>query len=203
MKTKDPIYKKFLATLKYEAKKNWYRQNNILAMEAGISSGSLTEILKENSKATFETREALARACGYEYEDFLEFGKELLAGKDKNSLVSINPFVEIIREYIKENNLDLTPENAKKAVWVLKKYAKNRGKGPENVTPIIKEHQELIKGFYNKKKGLKANKLMIKLEKLNKREFYKYIADLEGLVEELEEKNKNQKEDSDKAVLEE
>jgi len=181
--TKDPIYKRFLTALKYEAKKNWHRQKNALAMEIGVSPSTITDILQENSKATFETREALARACGYEYEEFLEFGRKLLAKKGEEP-VAIDPFVEAIREYIKENNLELTPENAQKAVRALKEYAKAREDDPEN---IVLEYQELVKGFKNKKKGLLANKLMIRLEKLSRREFYKFIADLEGLVEELEE----------------
>jgi hypothetical protein len=63
------------------------------------------------------------------------------------------------------------------------------GYNGENITKIDFEHQELIKGFCNKEKGLLANKLLIKLERLNKREFHRWIGDLEGLVEELEEKS--------------
>ena len=48
--------------------------------------------------------------------------------------------------------------------------------------------QDILKYFINKEKAKKAYTLLVKLERLSKREFYKYIADLEGLVEELEEK---------------
>jgi transcriptional regulator with XRE-family HTH domain len=61
----------------------------------------------------------------------------------------------------------------------------------ETAMPIeqgIHIHQDILKHFINKEKAKKAYILLVKLERLNKREFYKYIADLEGLVEELEEK---------------
>jgi transcriptional regulator with XRE-family HTH domain len=78
MKEADPLYTRFLKALEHEAKQNWYRQQSTLASEAGITSGYLTDILKNRTTPSFKVKNAIARACGYEYEAFLEYGKNLL-----------------------------------------------------------------------------------------------------------------------------
>jgi len=152
MKTKDPIYRRFLKALKHEAKNNWLRQNNVLATDAKISSGSLTDILKENSKATYETRAALATACGYEYLEFLEFGKSLLENKKtalKNQETSppVGNIIRIYNNILKKTGVDLPPEGQEELFNIIKddlkkKSEKDTEKNIINIISLSKKRKQ-------------------------------------------------------------
>ncbi|MCG8639122.1 MAG: hypothetical protein MI862_05275 [Desulfobacterales bacterium] len=77
MKEEDPIYLYFLTALKHEIKTHWYRQQGTLANEAGISGAFLSDIIKKRTEPSFLNKKALAYACGYDYEEFLEYGRNL------------------------------------------------------------------------------------------------------------------------------
>jgi molybdopterin converting factor small subunit len=73
----DPIYRQFMAAFRYELK---HRERKVISADSGITVGYISDLLSDKAKATFDKREALSKACGYEYEDFLESGKSLLSG---------------------------------------------------------------------------------------------------------------------------
>lgn len=193
---KDPVYKRFLAALLDEVEKNWDRQRSALASEAGISSSFLTAIVKKETKASYETRAALAKACGYEYEAFLQFGQDLIDGQPPAKPDPINEITTAILEFLEENNIEPTRENADRCLKILRDEQHKQNQ-PDNVSRITSQHCDLVSnpGFLNKEKGLKANQLLIKLEKLDLRTFNRRIADLETDVEELEEKASKQEEE--------
>lgn len=89
MKEEDPIYLYFLTALKHEVKSNWHRQQGALADEAGISGAFLSDIIKKRTEPSFSNKKALAKACGYEYEQFLEYGRNLKDGKSAPTTTSL------------------------------------------------------------------------------------------------------------------
>lgn len=116
---------------------------------------------------------------------------------------AIDPAYEILNEVFQERGKELTPTQARKYADALKKIiAADEAGELDNIIPIEKEHQELLlnPGFKNKKKGLKANKLLIRLEQLDKRKFYNRISDLEADVEELEEKKEQENQEGRQAA---
>lgn len=125
MKTKDPIYKRFLTALSHEVKQNWHRQQSTLAMEAGISSGSLTDILKGSSKATYETRASLAKACGFEYENFLDYGKTLIEGKNnfgntEGNNIPIGNVIKVYNNILEKTGIELNATGQEKLFNLIK-----------------------------------------------------------------------------------
>jgi plasmid maintenance system antidote protein VapI len=195
----------FTLALSYVGKKDWFNKTHKLSKLAAISKKEFDQIIDRKIVPTNKTQIELAKVCGFDLEAFIEIGKkeeskllEKISGTFKEqqapSPTPIDPSIEIIQEVLKESKKEFTPEKAQRVAKVLKQILDDEA--PENVTPIVQEHQDLVKGFRNHKKGLKANHLLIKLEKLNKREFYKHIADLEGFVEDLEQEIKSQ-EDSE------
>ncbi|SCY84372.1 hypothetical protein [Desulfoluna spongiiphila] len=86
MITNDPTYNRFLRALQRVVEKDWHRKKSVLALEAGISGGYLSEVLNGNKRASFDKQHAIVKACGYSYDDFLALGESLLAGEEPGSL---------------------------------------------------------------------------------------------------------------------
>jgi len=79
MSIEDPRYKKFLVALIHIAKTDWHRKTGLLAQEAYISQGHLSHIINKKKEAPFDKQVAIAKACGYSYESFLQLGQDLIA----------------------------------------------------------------------------------------------------------------------------
>jgi len=75
---KDPIYMQFYTALSFMLKTEWKRKQTLLGDESGISKGYMADIAKCRRKASFEKRKSIAKTCGYEYIDFLQYGKDLI-----------------------------------------------------------------------------------------------------------------------------
>ena len=125
--TKDPIYQRFYVALKKETEVNWHRKKNKLAMETGTSSSTITDIFQKKTKASFNMRNAFANACGYEYLDFLEYGRKLLEDKTepgtKRESISDPPIGNVIRVYnnvMKKSDLELDAQGEKRLFDVIK-----------------------------------------------------------------------------------
>ena len=78
MTTQDPRYTKFLTALIHVAKTDWYRKIGLLAQESNISQGHLSNILNSKKEAPFDKQVAIANACGYDYDEFLLLGNNLI-----------------------------------------------------------------------------------------------------------------------------
>ena len=70
------IFKYFLEGLKFVIDTDWQRQQNTVAMNAGINPGTLSAILK-GKPCKLETQEKLSQAVGREYIELVEIGKTL------------------------------------------------------------------------------------------------------------------------------
>lgn len=79
-------YVQFRSALKFIIKKDWDRKQKVLAMEAGISEGHLSDIVKNKKPASFKTQVALAKAAGFSYENFLALGRKIHMGDDLSFL---------------------------------------------------------------------------------------------------------------------
>lgn len=138
--------------LNHETKTNWPRQKNALAMEAGVSSSTITDILQENSKATYETRAALATACGYEYLEFLEFGKSLIennktALKNQETSPPVGNIIRIYNNILKKTGVDLPPEGQEELFNIIKddlkkKSEKDTEKNIINIISLSKKRKQ-------------------------------------------------------------
>ncbi|VFQ43481.1 hypothetical protein [Desulfoluna butyratoxydans] len=104
----DPTYNRFMRALQHVVEKDWHRKKSVLALESGISGGYLSEVLNGNKRASFDKQNAIVKACGYTYDDFLALGESLLAGEDPGSLK-------------KSSDANLTKEVSSKEVKVGKK----------------------------------------------------------------------------------
>ena len=77
--TIDPTYEAFFQALCKLIDEDWKGRKGVLAQEANISGGYLSDILNRKRKASFKKQTSLATATGYEYENFLALGRKLLA----------------------------------------------------------------------------------------------------------------------------
>lgn len=90
----DTNYIYFFAALKYVADHRWYRQNQVLAEEAGISRSFLSNILagkEKKDRPSLENQMALAQVNGCTYEEFIEEGRAIIkTGAPKGKLTTEN-----------------------------------------------------------------------------------------------------------------
>lgn len=84
--TIDPTYESFFIALCTVIERDWRGRKGVLAQEADISGGYLSDILSRKRKASFKKQNSLAIAAGYTYEDFIDLGQKLLAEEDPDSL---------------------------------------------------------------------------------------------------------------------
>lgn len=68
----------FLTALKASLKNKPHGKKARLARDAGISPSQLCDILKKRSHGSESTRRKIAMALGYQYETFLELGKQIV-----------------------------------------------------------------------------------------------------------------------------
>jgi|SaaInl7_200m_RNA_FD_contig_41_1306280_length_978_multi_5_in_0_out_0_2 transcriptional regulator with XRE-family HTH domain len=155
-----------------------------LRKSTGLNQGVIAKFLgmsrpnygnKENGKVPF-TAEEFFKVLGYLKNNIHEkiFYNELSTFLSKGA--------HITSPYSKKKEISFWDIEASSSV----------AEAAPTIEQSIHIRQDILKHFINKEKGKKAYTLLVKLERLNKREFYKYIADLEGLVEELEEKQKQE-----------
>jgi hypothetical protein len=172
------------------------------------------QILKSDAtkKAKPETQQKITEFLEGSFDKFIYLGKTikefnvsnptLIFSKKNIESRSLNPTdqaIEILYEVIKETGKTITPEKAQKLAKVLK-AAIEEDEQPEenNITDITHEHQKLVKKFIDKEAAKEFDSLLIKLEKLSVKDYYKYMGEIKGLVKHLENKGKPQ-EDSKKA----
>ncbi|MBI9092586.1 MAG: helix-turn-helix domain-containing protein [Desulfobacterium sp.] len=74
----DPRYEKFIAYLKKLSISSWHRRMGTMAQEAGISQGYLSRIINGKNIAPYNVQVAIAKACGYSYDEFLQLGQDML-----------------------------------------------------------------------------------------------------------------------------
>lgn len=130
----NDIYNAFLTALRHFADKEGYGGQSVFAANAGISNGYLSQILKrpDIKKAGLKTQIALAKACGYEIEDFILFGKKLLAEKQEIEILDVpakkvkseppasdlaTDYIENLKQQIKELKAERQEWKAQKEEW--------------------------------------------------------------------------------------
>ncbi|MCF8025827.1 MAG: helix-turn-helix domain-containing protein [Desulfobacteraceae bacterium] len=79
MQKNQDEYLCFLEALKYKIKKEGRGGQQRVAIDAGISKAYLSQLLAEVRRAGFKTQVSIARAFGFDYYKFLEFGEKLLS----------------------------------------------------------------------------------------------------------------------------
>ena len=75
-------YVQFHLALKYLVKEKWHRKQKFLAKKINLSEGHLSDIIKNKTKASFDTQVALAQACGLSYENMLALGRKIHLKED-------------------------------------------------------------------------------------------------------------------------
>ena len=102
--TTDPTYEAFFQALCKLIDSDWKGRKGVLAQEANISGGYLSDILNRKRKASFKKQTSLATAIGYEYEDLLSLGRKLLAKETPDSQTrdsTANPTKEVPKKDVK------------------------------------------------------------------------------------------------------
>lgn len=74
----DDIMKNFIAALNHSISKIGYGAQRKIAQKTGITQQYISGIVSGKRFGKEEVRRAIAKACGYEYEDFLKFGESLI-----------------------------------------------------------------------------------------------------------------------------
>ena len=101
----------FLAELKWQVAEKWNRQRSALADKANISGSYLSEIINDKKTAGFNAQTAIAKACGYQYDEFLALGRKLLAKETPGSQTrdsTANPTKEVPKKDLKVGkNMDV------------------------------------------------------------------------------------------------
>lgn len=72
------INDRFAAAMRHLAKTKWRRRINSLAIEAGISSGYISEICSGKKHPSLAVQEALARAAGHTHDEMIAIGRSIL-----------------------------------------------------------------------------------------------------------------------------
>jgi len=138
----DPIYRQFYAALTHMLHNEWKRKQSTLGMIAGISSSHMSGIAKGDKKPTFLKQKAIATACGYTYEQFLELGKNLLEKradsettkesdpkKKETPTVPVGNVIRVYNNILEKTGIKLDPEGQEKLFnLVRRKLAENQEK---------------------------------------------------------------------------
>jgi hypothetical protein len=154
MKDEDPIYKCFFEALTHETKTNWYRQQSALSLEADISTSYLTDILKGRTKASYPIRDALSKACGYSYQEFLQLGQDLLDGNDPSKKkpktiqkekkpglmpTPIDPVVQLLQEALEETGVKINKKQKEAVIKILREeLEKSEAETKEGIKKYLK-----------------------------------------------------------------
>ena len=98
----DPNYQKFLTALDLEVEKSWKGNLKELYKEAGISKSYFSEIQNRRKKASFKMQVSIAEACGFTYEQFLNYSPSTpTAPHLPGSVCELDPFTREHEELVK------------------------------------------------------------------------------------------------------
>ena len=142
-------YSWFLAALKHEANRQYFRQRKALAQEAGISEAYLSMVWNEKSRASPTLQEKLAEVLGYDYMSLMELGRSLVEGdsgdvKPKRPLSMVEQeklriIIEKVEQILDKKGVVLSPQ--KKAALIMLMYKKKEFEAAqiEELMPLISE----------------------------------------------------------------
>lgn len=162
MENMDPFIELFVFALRYEIEHNWQRQQYLLAENAGVSSSYISEILKNNKTPSYSVRQAIARACGYTYTEFINRGAAIKKGGNPDEA---------------EGNMVCAPEAA-------------YGPGGDVVSLNNAQHHKIIDRFSDTETAMEVNQILLEIEQMDLRSFYKIVGWLQGKREEVAKKTK-------------
>lgn len=165
------------------SKRDWFAKIDKLAAKAKLPLDILENILSNKVFTPPETQKLIANACGYTYEEFLKIGKKEekrireqihpedvpdYNSVDATAPTPLNPAYEILSEVLQERGEELTPAEVKKYANALKRIIAEEESGtPGNITTVIRENQELIKGFKDKETAKDFNRMLVELEDID------------------------------------
>lgn len=194
----------FVAWLKKYIKVDKKITGKALAGKIFCDPTTISSYIRKRTAPDFETRAKILEEVDVSYEKMIKDGKEALAKKEHPTLtesaireiiedetkkhknpIPIDPAIEILQEVLLETGTNITPEIARKIASILK-TALSEDDSQQNITPITKEHQEVIKAYQDKEEGLSANKNLLELEKLDPEEFYSITGKIRGKVKRLQ-----------------
>lgn len=106
MYTPSETYACFIKALQTYVDREGHGVQNILALEARISEGYMSQIMNRKRRAPFNTQVNLAAAAGYPYVEFLLSGQRFLTSRDKDLDFiddgDINHIMHTVRPYFRE-----------------------------------------------------------------------------------------------------
>lgn len=147
MEQKQDEYAFFLKALKDFDSREGRGFKTRLAIDADISAPYLTQILKQQRRAGFETQVAIANALEWDYYKFLEYGRSLIL--TENSTKSD-------REHV-YSGTDLNWQGEAR-------HAEPKDK-PKKPKVLEIEHKCLVEMFIDKPTAKEINKKLLDLEK--------------------------------------
>ena len=87
METIEKIHEYFDAALRMRLNEMGRGAQKTIALDVGITKSAMSQIAK-GKRAAVKTQEAIAKACGYQYEEFLSLGKALVSGEPPKDATS-------------------------------------------------------------------------------------------------------------------
>ncbi|MCG8642299.1 MAG: hypothetical protein MI862_21415, partial [Desulfobacterales bacterium] len=111
MESLPDSYQYFIAALKHTKQKKGAGFQNNLAITVEKSEPYISKVINQKSIASFNLQNKIAEACGYEYDEFLSFGKKLARGgkfiDEIKKVVHIDPAVQILHEALEETGVEI------------------------------------------------------------------------------------------------
>lgn len=136
----------YAAALKAEVDARPYGFKTKLGLKAGVSPSQVSDIIRRNRYGSEETRRALVDALGWDYEDFLRYGKSLVEGRPYEPALPAEPTAFDQSVYL--------------AVPYYNKIISAAAPGGEACRPDLSgEHPPVLIYRPHLKAGLEANKL--------------------------------------------
>jgi len=158
MKMRDTDIQPFLVHLAFLAGTKWKGKNGVLAKDAGISGGYLSEVLKGKKIPSEEVAIKLSAACGYKYEKFLEDGFRLVLKNDspcnsQNNNFTGGVFFKAVKNALEDLQQETQPNDIEN-----QKAKKNA------------RHHKIIDQFKNHELATEINIKLVELEQYSAEE---------------------------------
>lgn len=140
MKIRDP-YEYFLAAVQEEARVRLGNKRYVLAEEADITAGYVSQIIGGKRRASFETQCKIAKAMGCTLDDLLERGRRILDGNPEEARAGpqdAGRLAEIIRrveEGLEHRGIEMSAN--KKAAIIMWLYRHNGGASREKIEDLL------------------------------------------------------------------
>jgi len=134
----------FLIALRDVARKRGRGFQKRLIIDTGKSSGFISQILDPtySKKIALETQELIAEACGIDYLELVQTGKNLSIGKhinsDDQSLIPMDPAIQLLHEALEETGVKINEKQKQAVLKILREeLKKSEGKSKDDIKKYL------------------------------------------------------------------